>query len=156
MALLINDDCTSCDACKPVCPNDAISVGEPIYVIDPLKCTECVSAEGEPQCKLVGPADCIVSNPDLQESPEELMAKYPSLHGWLAARIPCLGAHFQRPSLSRRQAHPPGRCLPSLGQRRRPAPAGLSSDCSTQVSGWNGGMRFGTSCASSAVSQAAR
>ena len=36
MALLINDNCTACDACKPVCPNEAISVGDPIYVIDPL------------------------------------------------------------------------------------------------------------------------
>ena len=34
MALLINDNCTACDACKPVCPNEAISVGDPIYVID--------------------------------------------------------------------------------------------------------------------------
>ena len=30
MALLINSDCTACDACLPVCPNDAISVGSPI------------------------------------------------------------------------------------------------------------------------------
>ena len=37
MALLINDNCTACDACKPVCPNEAISVGDPIYVIDPLQ-----------------------------------------------------------------------------------------------------------------------
>ena len=29
MALLINDNCTACDACKPVCPNEAISVGDP-------------------------------------------------------------------------------------------------------------------------------
>ena len=61
MALLINDNCTACDACKPVCPNEAISVGDPIYVIDPLRCTECVGAEDEPQCKLVCPADCIVA-----------------------------------------------------------------------------------------------
>src|SRR6266511_6006318 len=81
MALLINDNCTACDACKPVCPNTAISVGDPKYVIDPLRCTECVGAEDEPQCKLVCPADCIVINPDFQESPEELMAKYESLHG---------------------------------------------------------------------------
>ncbi len=60
MALLINEDCTACDACEPVCPNDAISVGDPIYVINPLACTECVGAEDEPQCKLVCPADCIV------------------------------------------------------------------------------------------------
>ena len=37
MALLINDACTACDACKPVCPNDAISVGDPKYVIDPAR-----------------------------------------------------------------------------------------------------------------------
>ena len=78
MALLINVDCTACDACKPVCPNEAIAVGDPIYVIDPFRCTECVGAEDEPQCKLVCPADCIVPNPDFQESPEELMAKYES------------------------------------------------------------------------------
>ena len=68
MALLINDNCTSCDACVPVCPNEAISVGDNIYV-------------NEPQCKLVCPADCIVVNPDFVESPEELMAKYEGLHG---------------------------------------------------------------------------
>ena len=64
MALLINENCTACDACKPVCPNEAISVGDPIYLIDPLRCTECVGAEDEPQCKLVCPADCIVQHPD--------------------------------------------------------------------------------------------
>jgi len=50
-------------------------------VIDPMKCTECVGAEDEPQCKLVCPADCIVVNPDFVESPDDLMAKYESLHG---------------------------------------------------------------------------
>ena len=30
MALIINDNCTACDACKPVCPNEAIAVGDPI------------------------------------------------------------------------------------------------------------------------------
>ena len=80
MALLINDDCTACDACRPVCPNEAISAGSP-YVIDAFKCTECVGAEDEPQCQLVCPVtDCIVSNPDFRESREELLAKYQSLH----------------------------------------------------------------------------
>ena len=82
MALLINDDCTACDACKPVCPNEAISAGDPIYVIDALKCTECVGAEDEPQCKLVCPvSDCIVKNPEFDETSEQLMEKYHSLHG---------------------------------------------------------------------------
>ncbi|UCH16072.1 MAG: YfhL family 4Fe-4S dicluster ferredoxin [Burkholderiales bacterium] len=81
MALLINENCTACDACVPVCPNEAITVGDPIYVIDPLRCTECVGAEDEPQCKLVCPADCIEQNPDFVETPEELQAKYEGLHG---------------------------------------------------------------------------
>ena len=59
MALMITDACTACDACEPVCPNKAITAGNPMYVIDPLKCTECVGAEDEPQCKLVCPANCI-------------------------------------------------------------------------------------------------
>ena len=42
MALLINEACTLCDACVPVCPNEAIKAGDPVYLIDPLKCTECV------------------------------------------------------------------------------------------------------------------
>ena len=81
MALTINDACTACDACPSVCPNDAIAVGNPLYVIDALKCTECVGAHDEPQCKLVCPADCIVPHPDFAETPEQLQEKYQSLHG---------------------------------------------------------------------------
>ena len=81
MALIITDECTACDACEPVCPNDAIKAGEPIYIIDPLRCTECVGAEDEPQCKLVCPADCIPQDPDWPESQDELMAKYEQIHG---------------------------------------------------------------------------
>jgi ferredoxin len=81
MALMIEETCTNCDACVPVCPNEAITMGEIVYVIDPMKCTECVGAEDEPQCKLVCPVDCIVPNPDWEETPEELQAKYETLHG---------------------------------------------------------------------------
>lgn len=81
MALTINDNCTACDACVPACPNEAISAGDLIYVIDAFKCTECVGAHDEPQCKLVCPADCIEVNPDFQETPEQLLEKYNSLHG---------------------------------------------------------------------------
>lgn len=80
MALMINEDCTACDACPSVCPNEAISKGEPIYFIDALRCTECVGAEDEPQCRLVCPADCIVINPDWPETPAELQEKYDQLH----------------------------------------------------------------------------
>ncbi|HSV29952.1 MAG TPA: YfhL family 4Fe-4S dicluster ferredoxin [Candidatus Omnitrophota bacterium] len=79
MALKITDDCTSCDACVPVCPNEAITAGDVIYVIDEDKCTECVGADDTPQCQLVCPADCIVEGKS--ETQEELQAKYAKLHG---------------------------------------------------------------------------
>jgi len=80
MALVITDACTASDACEPVCPNQAISAGDPIYKIEPLKCTECVGAEDEPQCVLVCPAMCIEPDPDWPESKEQLMEKYNQLH----------------------------------------------------------------------------
>ena len=42
MPLIIADECINCDVCEPECPNDAISAGDEIYVIDPSRCTECV------------------------------------------------------------------------------------------------------------------
>ncbi len=81
MALIILEDCTACEACEPVCPNKAIKAGDPIYIIDPMKCTECVGHEDEPQCKLVCPADCIDPNPDWPETPEQLQEKYQQLQG---------------------------------------------------------------------------
>ena len=81
MALKINSDCTNCDACEPVCPNKAISMGSTIYQINPLLCTECVGAEEEPQCMTVCPAACIDKDPDWPETPEDLLAKYHEIHG---------------------------------------------------------------------------
>lgn len=81
MALMITDACTACDACEPVCPNKAITSGKPIYIIDPMKCTECVGAEDEPQCRLVCPSECIITSPDWQESHDVLLSKYEKMHG---------------------------------------------------------------------------
>lgn len=80
MALVITGDCTACDACKPVCPNEAISVGSPMYLINPDKCTECVGAHDTPQCVDVCPADCIISDPKYVETHDQLQAKYGRLH----------------------------------------------------------------------------
>ena len=79
MALLINDECINCDVCVPECPNDAISEGDEIYVINPERCTECVGHFDEPQCVEVCPVDCIIKDPDHEESKEELMAKFEKL-----------------------------------------------------------------------------
>lgn len=80
MALMITDACTSCEACEPVCPNQAISRGDRIFRIDAFRCTECVGAEDEPQCMLVCAENCIVPNPDMPESRDDLLAKYAQLH----------------------------------------------------------------------------
>ncbi|MDH5678348.1 MAG: YfhL family 4Fe-4S dicluster ferredoxin [Nitrospinota bacterium] len=79
MALLINEECVNCGVCEPECPNEAITEGEDIYVIEPSKCTECVGHFDEPQCVSVCPVDCIVADPDNQESKEELQAKFEKL-----------------------------------------------------------------------------
>ena len=79
MALMITDECINCDVCEPECPNDAISQGPEIYVIDAAKCTECVGHFDKPQCREVCPVDCIPVNPDCVETREELTLKYEAL-----------------------------------------------------------------------------
>ncbi|MGM0411870.1 MAG: YfhL family 4Fe-4S dicluster ferredoxin [Pseudomonadota bacterium] len=79
MSLLITDECINCDVCEPECPNGAISMGDEIYIIDPELCTECVGHFDEPQCIEVCPVDCIVVDPDNQESRDQLQAKYERL-----------------------------------------------------------------------------
>lgn len=79
MSLLINQLCINCDVCAPACPNDAISQGETIYVIDPGRCTECIGHHGEPQCVVVCPVECIDLDLALPESREQLFAKYLTL-----------------------------------------------------------------------------
>lgn len=82
MALQILENCTACDACVIECPNEAITEGDPIFFIDAFKCTECVGAHDDPQCRLVCPVnDCIVQHPDFVESKEELQEKYELLNG---------------------------------------------------------------------------
>jgi len=76
VALMITDDCINCDVCEPACPNGAISMGELIYQIDPDKCTECVGHFDEPQCQQLCPVACIPVDPQHQETPSQLQAKF--------------------------------------------------------------------------------
>jgi ferredoxin len=59
MALMITEECINCAACEPACPRSAITEGDNIYIIDAEKCTECKD-EGDSQCVLACPVDCIV------------------------------------------------------------------------------------------------
>jgi len=79
MALMINEDCINCGACEPECPNEAISEGDPVYVINPDLCTECVGYYDEPQCISVCPVDCVEQNPDYVETREHLLKKKESI-----------------------------------------------------------------------------
>lgn len=79
MALKITEECINCAACEPECPNDAISMGDEIYEIDPEKCTECVGHFDESQCVAVCPVDACVPDPEHKESKEELEAKFKML-----------------------------------------------------------------------------
>lgn len=79
MAYLINEDCINCGACEPECPNEAISEGDPVYVINPDLCTECVGYYDEPQCISVCPVDCVEQNPDYVETKEQLLKKKESI-----------------------------------------------------------------------------
>lgn len=75
MALMITDECIACDACLDECPTAAIEEGDPIYIIDPDRCVECVGFYDEPSCVSVCPVDCIIPDPDNVENPEELKYK---------------------------------------------------------------------------------
>ncbi len=79
MALKILDTCINCDVCEPVCPNQAISLGEEYYEIDPDRCTECVGHFDEPQCVEVCPVECIPKDPGHVETAEQLQRKYRAL-----------------------------------------------------------------------------
>ncbi len=81
MAMLIVESCISCGACEPECPNEAISQGDTIFLVNVEKCTECVGAFDSPKCVELCPVeDAIVKDPANMESAEQLQAKYARLH----------------------------------------------------------------------------
>jgi len=80
MALMITGECIACGLCLEECPNKAISEGDPVYVINPALCTECVGFYNEPQCVRVCPVDAIVPDLDQRESNEGLLEKKKLIH----------------------------------------------------------------------------
>ncbi|MEX0804847.1 MAG: YfhL family 4Fe-4S dicluster ferredoxin [Candidatus Binatia bacterium] len=80
MATMITNDCINCGACEPECPNNAISQGETIFVIDPMLCTECVGFHDYEACAAVCPVDCCVTDPNNIETEDALVARARALH----------------------------------------------------------------------------
>ena len=68
MSTMITVECINCGACEPECPNQAISQGEDIFVIDPQLCTECVGFHEQEACAAVCPVDCCIPDPNIVES----------------------------------------------------------------------------------------
>lgn len=80
MAFYITEDCISCGACEPECPNVAISAGDTIFIIDPERCTECVGSHESSRCAAVCPVDACHPDPKRLETKEQLLAKWRALH----------------------------------------------------------------------------
>ena len=80
MATHITEECINCAACEPECPNDAISEGDSIYVIDPKLCSECVGFFDHEACQAVCPVECCVPDPNNSETEAVLLARAKQLH----------------------------------------------------------------------------
>jgi ferredoxin len=93
MSFKINEECISCGACQPECPNEAIypageeselkgktspALSQDFYYIVPEKCTECVPFHDEPMCASVCPTDACVK--DKEESKDALLQRAKVLH----------------------------------------------------------------------------
>ncbi|MBI3073335.1 MAG: YfhL family 4Fe-4S dicluster ferredoxin [Deltaproteobacteria bacterium] len=80
MATIITAECINCGACEPECPNNAITEGEEIYVIDPNLCTECVGFHGQEACAAVCPVDCCIPDTNNVETEELLLERAKKIH----------------------------------------------------------------------------
>jgi ferredoxin len=80
MAYYIDDECISCGACEPECPNKAISEGETKFTINPDRCSECLGAFPSSRCSEVCPVDAPHPDPQRQETKAQLLEKWRQFH----------------------------------------------------------------------------
>ena len=80
MSTVITAECINCGACEPECPNDAISQGDDVYVINPELCTECVGFFDAEECQSVCPVECCPPDPAHPETEAILIARALKLH----------------------------------------------------------------------------
>jgi len=97
MAYRITDECLSCGACEPECPNQAISEGPNHFVINPELCTECVGANDSPKCADVCAAGAPKPDQTSREAKRDLLAKWERLHPGKAPRGLVLRADSGKP-----------------------------------------------------------
>jgi ferredoxin len=80
MATIITEACINCGACEPECPNEAVSQGSDIYLIDAERCTECVGFHAKEACQAVCPVECCVPDPNRPETEGILLERALALH----------------------------------------------------------------------------
>ena len=69
------EECTSCEMCEGF-DCDIFREGDPVYVIDPRFCTECIGLYDFPRCAEVCPVEnCCYPDPDYRETREQLLTK---------------------------------------------------------------------------------
>ena len=127
MATMITSECINCGACEPECPNNAISQGDPVYVIDPLLCTECVGFHDYEACAAVCPVDCCVTDPNNVETEEDLIARARAIHQDVS-----FGEDFQsrfrkadaeqKPAVAMQQPTPPANAKPPPAEQKSAPP----------------------------------
>jgi len=62
VAYAITDHCTNCWACQEVCPTQAVAHIEGLFVIDPMRCTECAGDYPVAQCASICPVEGAIEN----------------------------------------------------------------------------------------------
>jgi ferredoxin len=80
MATYITSECINCGACVTECPNNAITQGADVYVIDGAQCTECVGFHTAEACQAVCPVTCCLPDPNRTEAEAVLIARAVVLH----------------------------------------------------------------------------
>ena len=95
MATMITEECIACGACEGECPNDAISLGEDIFEIDPDRCSECVGFHERQMCADACPVDCCVPDPKRPESEERLFARAERVHAGQRLELSDATSHFR-------------------------------------------------------------
>ncbi|MFH0941999.1 MAG: YfhL family 4Fe-4S dicluster ferredoxin [Chloroflexota bacterium] len=80
MAYSITRECVNCGACETECPNQAVSQGAEVFVINPEKCTECLGFYDSARCARVCPVNAAVLDDAHRESHRNLVARFKKLH----------------------------------------------------------------------------
>jgi hypothetical protein len=126
MATMITNDCINCGACEPECPNNAISQGPTVFVIDPKLCTECVGFHDYEACAAVCPVDVCVTDPNNIETEEALIARARAIHPETQ-----FGDNFE--SRFRKGQGKAAATAPANGPTQAKEPAGLPTASPAQI-----------------------